>query len=82
MRRSRRYGKGNIRYSRPWTKKTFKSYEELSARLDRVLRFSKLPGSTKVTETGGDPDDDEADDSDTGIDGRLKFFDQMKKERG
>jgi hypothetical protein len=41
-----------------------------------------LPGSTKVTETGGDPDDDEADDSDTGIDGRLKFFDQMKKERG
>ena len=61
--------------------RTFKSYEELSARLDRVLGSSKLPGSPKVSETGADPDDEEEDDNDTGIDGRIKFFEQMKKER-
>jgi hypothetical protein len=62
--------------------KTFKSYEELSARLDRVLGSSKFFISPKVSEAGADPDDEEEDDNDAGIDNRVKYFDQMKMERG
>src|SRR5262245_53156697 len=41
--------------------RTFKSYEELSARLDRVLGSSKLTDSPKLSETRVDPDEEEED---------------------
>jgi hypothetical protein len=70
--------------------KTFKTYEELKARLERVLgsnelgiakmAHKELNGRSMSGGTGSD-DSENDEDEDGSIDSRLKFFDQMKREQ-
>ena len=70
--------------------KTFKTYEELKARLERVLgsnemgiakmAHKELNGRSMSGGTGSD-DSQNDEDEDGSIDSRLKFFDQMKREQ-
>jgi gp32-like DNA binding protein len=70
--------------------KSFKTYDELKTRLERVLGSNEsdvakvtakaLNGSSISSETGSD-DSEGDEDEDGSVDSRLRFFEQMKREQ-